>query len=249
MNAFSLTDKKILVTGASSGIGRAISIVLAKAGAKLIINGRDETRLKETLVGLGTEKDHQSIAVDLSSEEGIKKVADLSDNLDGIVHSAGILKPFPIKFLTEKQFSEIHKINYEAPVLLTAALLKAKKINDGASIVFISSISSRYGYKGGALYTGTKAALDSFSRTLALEHATQKIRSNTINAGMVRTRIFDQTSDIITSEMMDAHGNSYPLGFGEPEDIANAALFLLSPASRWITGTSLIMDGGLTAGT
>ncbi len=249
MNAFQLTNKKILVTGASSGIGKAISILLSQAGASLIITGRNKERLQETFNLLHKDSSHQHIAADLSSSEDIEKLVAGVSQIDGLVHSAGILKPFPIKFLTEKHFQEIHSVNYQSPVLLTASLLKSRKINDHASIVFISSVSSQYGYKGGALYTGTKAALDAFSRTLALEHAAQKIRSNTINAGMVKTKIFDQTIDIITSDMMDAHGNSYPLGFGEPEDIAHAALFLLSPASRWITGTSLVMDGGLTAGT
>lgn len=249
MKAFDISNKRILVTGASSGIGKAVSIALAQAGALLTITGRDKTRLEETFNQINSHGKHTMVPADLSKDENISDLVSATRDLDGIVHAAGVLKPFPIKFLNEKHFREIQRINYEAPVLLTASLLKSRKINEGASIVFISSISSRFGYKGGALYTGTKAALDSFSRTLALEHAAQKIRSNTINAGMVRTRIFDQASDIITSDLMDAHGNSYPLGFGEPEDIANAVMFLLSPASRWITGTSLVMDGGLTAGT
>jgi NAD(P)-dependent dehydrogenase (short-subunit alcohol dehydrogenase family) len=247
MKAFSLENKTVLITGASSGIGKATAIAASNAGANVIITARDKNRLQDTFACLAPGE-HKVIQADLSSLHELESLIDSFDNIDGLVHSAGVLKPFPIKFLAEKHFTEISRINYEAPVLLTASLLKKKKINDHGSVVFISSISSQYGYKGGALYSATKAAIDSFSRTLALEHASQKIRSNTINAGMVRTKIFEQASEIITSDLMDAHGKNYPLGFGEPEDIANAVLFLLSPASRWITGTSIVMDGGLTAG-
>jgi len=112
----------------------------------------------------------------------------------------------------------------------------------------MSSISSQFPHKGGALYSGTKAALNTYSKTIALEYATQKIRSNVISAAMVRTPLFDDAEKAVTKEMMDKHGEAYPLGFGNPEDVANATLFLLSGASRWITGTAIVMDGGLTAG-
>lgn len=248
MKQFSLEGKTILVTGASSGIGRATAIALSSAGAAVIITGRDAERLNETLNALEKKANHKLIQADLFDSSHTEKLVDEINGLDGIVHSAGMLKPFPVKFITEKHFEEIRKVNYEAPVVLTSALLKKKKMNEGSSIVFISSISSQYAHKGGALYSGTKAALDAFSRTLAIEHADQKIRSNTINAAMVKTKLFVEASEIITSEMMDSHGTKYPLGFGEAEDVANAVIFLLSPASRWITGTSLVMDGGLTAG-
>lgn len=248
MKQFSLDKKHILVTGASSGIGRETCRILSEAGARLTITGRNKERLSETFDSLKANSSHRMIEADLLDPDQFKGLCDCCRDLDGIVHSAGILKPFPVKFISERHFEEIRIINYEAPALLTSSLLKNKRINTNASIVFISSISSKFAHKGGALYSGTKAALDAFSRTLAIEHASEGIRSNTINAAMVRTNIFNEASEIITSEMMEAHGTKYPLGFGEANDIANAVLFLLSPASRWITGTSLVMDGGLTAG-
>jgi NAD(P)-dependent dehydrogenase (short-subunit alcohol dehydrogenase family) len=247
MTPFTLENKTILITGASSGIGAETALTVANAGAKLILSGRDEAKLKSVLVSL-PEGDHQIISADLADSEAIKALVEQVEVLDGVVHSAGIVRPFPVKFIGQKQIDEMFGINYEGPVLLTSQLFKAKKINHGASFVFMSSISSQFPHKGGALYAGSKAALNAFSKTIALEYATKKIRSNVISAAMVRTPIFDEAEKAISKEAMDKHGEHYPLGFGEPEDIANAMLFLLSDGSKWITGTELVMDGGLTAG-
>lgn len=247
MNYLKLEGKHILVTGASSGIGAQTAIKLSNYGAKVIVTGRDADRLAKTLENL-IGKGHQSIIADLTDAKALKSLINTIESLDGMVYCAGKIKPFPLKFLTEKYIEDIFSINYNAAVQLVAQLLKSKKINKESSMVFISSISSTYAHKGGTVYSSSKAALDSLSKNIAIELAPQKIRSNVINAGMVKTPLFDDAVNAVTEDLMQEHERQYPLGFGYPEDIANAALFLLSNASRWITGTSIIMDGGLTSG-
>lgn len=247
MNAFSLKNKTILITGASSGIGAQTAITTAEMGATIILSARNEERLEETLAKLPAGK-HKIVIADLKEEEQIENLVSQIDSLDGLVLSSGVVRPFPIKFIGEKQINSLFGINYNAPVILTSKLFRAKKINDGASIVFMSSISSQFPHKGGALYSGTKAALNAYSKTITLEYSNKKIRSNVISAAMVKTPLFDEAEKAITKELMDKHGEAYPLGFGEPIDVANAMVFLLSNASRWITGTEIVMDGGLTAG-
>lgn len=248
MKPFSLENKLILITGASSGIGAETATTISKMGARLILSGRNEDRLKgvlSTLSGTG----HRVCIADLAQEEEITKlVKTIAEPLDGVVHSAGIVRPFPVKLVGKRQIDELFAINYHAPVLLTSQLFRGKKINDGASLVFMSSISSHFPHKGGALYSGSKSAINSFSKTIALEYGNKKIRSNAISAAMVKTPLFDEAESAISAEVMEKHGEHYPLGFGTPEDIAHAVLFLLSDASKWITGTELVMDGGLTAG-
>lgn len=247
MNPFSLENKTILVTGASSGIGAKTAEVVANLGATVILTARNEERLLDVLKKL-PKGEHQIIQADLTDDEAINEIVKQVPNIDGIVHSSGIVKHYPVKFISKKQIKEIYEINYEAPVVLTSSLLKSKKVNKGASIVFMSSIACNFPNKGGALYSGTKAAINSFSKTLALEHAPQKIRSNVILAAMVKTPLFNEAERTVSKELMDKHGKQYPLGFGEPEDVANTIAFLLSSASKWITGTEIVMDGGLSAG-
>jgi len=247
MNPFTLKNKTILITGASSGIGAQTAITISQMGATVILSGRNLERLEETLEKLVIGK-HKIVVADLREESQIESLVSQMDSLDGLVLSSGVVRPFPIKFIGEKQIDSLFGINYNGPVVLTSKLFRAKKINDGASIVFMSSISSKFPHKGGALYSGTKAALNAYSKTIALEYSNRNIRSNVISAAMVKTPLFDEAEKAITKEMMDKHGEAYPLGFGEPLDIANAMVFLLSAASRWITGTEIVMDGGLTAG-
>lgn len=247
MNPFSLANKTILVTGASSGIGAQAAISASKQGATIILSARNKTKLAETLSKLEGEH-HQIIVADLTIQEEVQQLVEKVKNIDGVVHSSGIVRPFPVKFIDEKHIQEMFEINYNAPVLLMSKLFKVKKMNKSASIVFMSSISSHFAHKGGALYSSSKAALNSYSKTIAIEFSQQKIRSNVISAAMVKTAIFNEAEGVISKEMMNEHGKDYPLGFGEPEDVANAIIFLLSDASKWITGTEIVMDGGLTAG-
>jgi NAD(P)-dependent dehydrogenase (short-subunit alcohol dehydrogenase family) len=245
-NPFTLTGKRILITGASSGIGAQTAISVAAMGATVIITGRNKNNLQETFSKLKGEG-HQQIIANLCTETEL--IINNCGLLDGIVNCAGVTKHVPIKFLDQKNFDYLFNINYTAPVYLINHLFKTKKINPAASIVFISSLASKFPFKGGTYYSGAKAAIDNFSKTIAIEFASQKIRSNTINPGMVKTPLLDGAEETISKEAMEAHERAYPLGFGDTHDIANACIFLLSDASKWITGTNLIMDGGLTAGT
>ena len=242
-NPFSLADKRILITGASSGIGREAAILISRSGARCVILGRNSDRLSDTLNALEGEG-HQAIVADLLLENDRKSITQKVDGIDGVVHAAGLVAPFPIKFLSDEKISETFDINYKAPVLLTKALLASKCLNDKASHVFISSISADHPHKGGSLYAGSKSALQAFSKTLALETYHLGMRSNCVSPAMVKTPMYDKAEAGMSKESMDEHVSKYPLGVGEPEDVANAIIYLLSDASKWITGINITLDGG-----
>ncbi|MBL7889672.1 MAG: SDR family oxidoreductase [Bacteroidia bacterium] len=250
MNDFQLNNKTILITGASSGIGKATALIASSMGASLVICGRDEKRLNETLHALhNSNQQHQAIIADLSTQEGITHLIKQCPKLDGIVHCAGIVKPVPIKFIQQKHIDEMFSINYNSVVLINSNLLQQKKIGDNASIVLISTISTQHSYFGGALYTSSKAALEAYCRSLALELAGKKVRVNTISPAMVKTEIYENTlKTTLNEEHAKKYESTYPFGIGEAKDVANAIVFLLSNASKWITGTTIKMDGGLTLG-
>jgi NAD(P)-dependent dehydrogenase (short-subunit alcohol dehydrogenase family) len=241
---FSLEGKTILVTGASSGIGRAIAVECSKMGATLIITARNSERLQDTyqqLQGGG----HQQIIADLSSEEDLKRLAENTPELHGVVHNAGVTKTLPFKFINRKEFDVLMQTNFYAPVFITQYLQKQKKIRKEASIVFISSIATFSVAVGDSMYSASKGAMSSFAKALALELSKQQIRVNCIQPGVVRSNIFD--AGIISEEQLKETERKYPLGrFGNPEDIAYAAIYLLSDASCWMTGSNLVIDGGLT---
>jgi|LSQX01.2.fsa_nt_gb NAD(P)-dependent dehydrogenase (short-subunit alcohol dehydrogenase family) len=242
-NPFSLSDKHILVTGSSSGIGRSCAIEISKMGAKLIITGRNEERLHETFNMLEGEG-HKSIVADLTDNEGLEQIVNQVEKLDGIVLNAGVNPKKLVKFIRRTDIDEVLSINFVSPVLLTQGLLRKKKINRGASIVFMSSISTDYASISNSLYSASKGGIDSFMRVLALEVASQKIRVNAIHPGMVKTQMMDAYA---IKEELEAWKKQYPLGrFGEPEDIAYACVYLLSESSKWMTGSVLTIDGGIT---
>jgi len=247
VDEFSLTGKTILVTGASSGIGREVAILAAKHGATLCITGRDETRLGETfgqLVDSSLVKCHSSFVADLTSETGMDALIEGLPLLNGIVHCAGIVGPLPVKFITQTDIDRMFGINYNVPVNLTGKILRKRKLANGASILFMSTIATKNPYFGGALYSGSKAALEAYSKTLALELVAKGIRSNCIMAGLVDTPMIENPSEKnMQAEALDRYLKRYPLGIGNPKDVADAILFFLSDGSKWITGTSLIMGG------
>ena len=249
MNDFLLTDKTILITGASSGIGKAAAILASEMGATIIACGRDEKRLQETISQLKKGANHIALLGDLTNEEALKNLTKQCPKVDGIVHSAGIVKPVPIKFIQQKHIDEMFSVNYNSVVLINSQLLQQKKINDNASIVLISTISTQHSYFGGALYISTKAALEGYCRSLGLELIGKKIRVNTLSPAMVKTEIYENTlKNTLNEEHAKKYESTYPLGIGEPKDIANSIVFLLSNASKWITGSIIKMDGGLTLG-
>jgi NAD(P)-dependent dehydrogenase (short-subunit alcohol dehydrogenase family) len=243
MTPFHLQNKTILITGASSGIGRQVAISISQMGGTAVVTGRNEDRLNET-ISLLTGTQHLCYSADLLDETARTKLIEKLPPLDGIVHCAGIVNPYPIKFINAKKINETFKINYEVPVLLMATISKNKKLNNKASIVFLSSISGQHPHKGGAMYAGSKAAIEAFSKVTALEFYSQGIRSNCISPAMVKTNMYDRAEEGMSKQSMDEHVNQYPLGVGSPEDVANAVIYLLSDASKWVTGINLILDGG-----
>lgn len=244
-NPFSLSGKTILVVGASSGIGRSIAIECSKMGAYVIISARHEVSLKETL-GMMRGDGHQIIIGDITSEDDLNKIVDAVPELSGLVLSAGIGLTLPITFSTREKYDTVFNINFFAPVELTRLLIKKKKIAKNGSIVIISSISgvANY-YLGNSIYGASKAAINAFSRYGAQEFSGKKIRVNTINPGMVNTDLI--RGGALSEEDLEKDMKNYPLGrYGEPEDIAYGAVYLLSDAAAWVTGHSLIIDGGFT---
>jgi NAD(P)-dependent dehydrogenase (short-subunit alcohol dehydrogenase family) len=243
-NPFSLAGKTILVTGASSGIGRATAIECSKMGATMVITGRNAERLQETFVQLqGTG--HSQVIADLNDEAQVKTLVENVLELHGIVHNAGFTKTLPFKFINRAEFDGLMQTNFFAPVFITQQLHKQKKIRKGNSIVFISSIATFTVGIGDSMYAATKGAVSSFAKVLAVELAKQQIRVNCVQPGVVQTSIFD--SGVISEEQLKATEQKYPLGrFGKPEDIAFAAIYLLSDASAWVTGSNLVVDGGFT---
>jgi len=246
-NPFSLEGKTIFITGASSGIGRATAIECSKLGAQLIITGRDETRLNETFNALFPNLNgHQKLIANLSIVEEISSLVDKLPGLNGVVHCAGIVKPLPIKFANKEQIDYIFGINFNAAAILSQQLIKNKKIQRNASIVFLSSVSSSFvSYGGGALYTATKGALNGLAKGMAIDLAAQGIRVNCVCPGMIETNIMNEGA--ITKEQLREDEKKYPLGrYGKPEEVAYATIYLLSDASKWVTGSNLLIDGGFT---
>ena len=243
----SLKDKKILITGASSGIGRSTAILLSSLGAELLLTGRNMDALQET--GRNCSGKFHLFSADLAIDKDVQSLVKLAEDLSGWVHCAGKVLPVPVKFIQEKHLKEIFDVNFSSAVKLSAVLLQQKKLKDAASIVFISSVSVMHSYFGGGPYVASKAALEGYARTLALELSSRKIRVNVLRPALVKTQIYEQTKKATQNEQeFMAYEKKYPLGIGNPEDIANACAFFLSDASQWITGSFLKMDGGLTTG-
>lgn len=241
-NPYSIKDKTILVTGASSGIGQATAIECSKMGARVVITGRNAERLQETLEQL-EGSGHIQIIADLNSEGDIEKLAAECPNLDGLVNNAGRGKSKPVNFVKLEDLEDVYKTNLFGVALLTKMLLKKKKLVKGSSIVFTSSISSKMTAAGLAIYASSKAAVSAYMRTCAIELGVKGIRANAVLPGMVETKLIN--SGTYTDEDKANDLNLYPLGrYGVPSDIAFAIIYLLSDASAWMTGTELVIDGG-----
>jgi NAD(P)-dependent dehydrogenase (short-subunit alcohol dehydrogenase family) len=236
---FRLDAKRVLVTGASSGLGRAIALAVGSAGAELIVTGRDEERLLATASTLPSGPQHTAVTADLTVEADLQRLTREAGSVDGIVHAAGIKGPAPIRVVTKKFLDERFDSNYFAPILLTQRLLVESRIKPGGSILFLSSIAAHTGTHGMSVYSATKASLVVTAKCLALEVARRAIRVNCVSPAVVRTPIFQGFEEQWLNDMEQR----YPLGLGKPEDVANASVFFLSDASRWITGQTLIMDG------
>ena len=241
-NPFTLEGKTILVTGASSGIGRGIAIACSKMGATVIINGRNEQRLAETMTEMQGEE-NLSLAADLSDSNSLTGMVSRLPKLDGIVHCAGIGQRVLCKQLQEADLDTMMDVNFKAPVMLQTEILKQKKINKGASIVFIASIASDTPSIGNAVYSASKGAIISYANCLALELAPRLIRVNCILPAMIWTDLILKGG--ITEEELKEDEKKYPLKrYGKPEDIANLSIYLLSNAAAWMTGSSIKITAG-----
>lgn len=244
----SLKNRTILVTGASSGIGRTTAILLSHYCNNIVITARREKELNDTLQMM-EKGNHQMIITDLRQSSEIDHLAKHIPPIDGWAHCTGKVLPVPVKYIQQKHYEDVFQTNYLSAVYLLSYLLKYNKLNTKASIVFISSISTLHTYFGGALYTSSKAALESYARTVALELAPKQIRVNVLQPALVKTVIYENTINAaVDQEEIKKYEKQYPLGIGDPQDVANMIVFLLSDASKWMTGTFIKMDGGLTLG-
>lgn len=243
-NPMSLEGKTILVTGASSGIGRAIAIECSKLGASVIATGRNEERLAETLAQMEGES-HQAIAVDLATDDGIAALVSQLPKLDGVAHVAGIGKTCPAPFIKREALESVLNTNLLSPILLQGSLLKKKKIKDGASLLFMASIAGYAAKAGQSIYAAGKGALMAYMKVLTLELGGRGIRANCILPGMVETPLIQHGT--FDEEMLQADMAKYPISrYGQPEEVAHLAAFLLSDAAAWISGSNYVIDGGLT---
>jgi NAD(P)-dependent dehydrogenase (short-subunit alcohol dehydrogenase family) len=244
-NPFSLEQKTVFITGASSGIGRAIAIECSKMGANVIITGRNAERLNETFIQL-EGINHLQLIADLQVEEQAKHLIEQLPLLDGIVHSAGIIATLPFQFVTKEKLKDIFSINFINPTLITQQLLKQKKINKNASIVWISSISGVLcSSPGNSMYSATKGAINGIIKGMAIDLAQRGIRVNSVTPAVIETNLL--SNGIITSEQIQEEVKKYPLKrYGKPEEVAYAVIYLLSDASKWVTGSNLLIDGGYT---
>ena len=240
-NPFSLDGKTILVTGASSGIGRGIAIACSKMGASVVISGRNEHRLKET--ALQMEGSPQIIVADLTNPEEVDNLVNNVPKLDGVAHCAGIGERVLCRNITEHDVDLMMNVNFKVPVMLQTKLLRKKVLNKNASIVFVASIANESPSIGNSLYAASKGALIAYANCLQLELAPRGIRVNCISPAMVWTDLIFKGG--ITEEELRRDESLYPLKrYGKPEDIANLAIYLLSDASAWMTGSNVKITGG-----
>jgi len=249
-NPFSLEGKNILITGASSGIGRQCAISCSQMGAKVVLVARNEDRLKETL-GMMEGEGHTYYSFDLVEIGNIKNlVAEITSQtgkLDGFIHAAGIEKTLPVKLLTTEDYEQVFRTNTLSAFEFVHLFSNKKNFNDKGHMVLVSSITSVIGRNGVAAYAASKGAMISTVRTMALELSKKGICINCVSPGTVLTPLMVNFLSTLSEEDYKKRISGFPLGLGEPEDVANTCVFLLSDASRWITGQNIIVDGGYTA--
>ena len=244
-NPYSLIGKTILVTGASSGIGKALAIECSRLGAEVIICGRNEQRLEETLSEL-EGNNHSFRKADFSNNDQIATLIESLPALDGVVHCAGFTHTLPFQFVNETDLMAIMQVNFVSATLLSQGLVKAKKIGKGSSVVFVSSISGvNVSVLGNAMYSASKGAINGMAKSMALDLASKGIRVNCVTPGMINTNLLHR--EVVTEEQLAEDMKKYPLKrYGEPIEVAHAVIYLLSDAAKWVTGSNLLIDGGYT---
>ncbi|AZB01062.1 SDR family oxidoreductase [Chryseobacterium joostei] len=251
MNQFSLKDKNILITGASSGIGRSCSVECSKSGASLILIARNEEELQKTISMLAPEAKAETIIADIAQCENLEeliaeKVSEIG-KISGFIHCAGVEKTLPLKKHTPQLYHDIFAVNVIAGFEIAKILSLKKYKTETSSFVFISSVAGMVGEIGKAAYSSSKGAVISGARSMAMELSRSNVRVNSISPAMVNTPILEKMFENIGEEAAEEILKKHPLGIGKPEDVANACIFLLSDAARWITGSNLVVDGGYSA--
>jgi NAD(P)-dependent dehydrogenase (short-subunit alcohol dehydrogenase family) len=245
-----LAGRCVLVTGASSGLGRAAAIGMASVGAKVILCGRDETRLGETLSQLPREG-HGTVVASLTdadeTSELVRSVAKQYGPLSGIYHAAGVSLTLPLRMTKQSHIDEVFGPSVHASFGITRAAGQKNVMAPGSSIVIMSSVSANRGHPGMMVYGGAKAAVHGLIKSAALELASRRIRINGIISGAVLTEMYIRHADTMGPDWIPSVGKRQPLGLGDPEDMTAAVIFLISDASKWITGTLMTVDGGYTA--
>lgn len=241
-----LSGKNILITGASSGIGRQIAIDVAAKNGSAFLTGRDYKRLSEVseLISKNMQTKAPFFPADLTMEEDIMRLTESLPLLSGVVINAGIIDYTPVKYLTKEKVINVLLINFISNVLLIRSLLELRKIQASASIVFIGSISARLGVPGTSIYAASKSALSAFAKVLAIELSTKRIRVNVVSPGLVATGLKEKISTIKNTQTDDS--KNYPLGLGTVNNVSNQVIHLLSDKSEWMTGTDILIDGGFT---
>lgn len=250
-SVFSLTNKNIIITGASSGIGRQCAITFSQLGANIILIARNEERLKETFNKLD-KGNHFFISQDITEyaklEEVINNAVDKVGKISGFVHSVGIEMTLPLRSMQPSYYEDMFAVNVISGFELARIISKKKYFDDGgASFIFISSVMGILGQAGKVGYCSSKGALLSGAKAMALELAKKNIRVNCILPGVVETEMSNKMFDKFSEDSKKMTINMHPLGLGKPSDIAYACVYLLSDAARWITGTNLVIDGGYSA--
>lgn len=251
MGLFSLSNKTILITGASSGIGRSCAVQCSKMGASLLLMGRNVDELNRTVSELQPGTKVEMIVADFSKMVDLElviaeKIVTIG-KIAGFIHCAGVEKTLPLKKQTSEVFQSIFDINVFAGFELAKIISLKKYKAEKASFVFIASVAGMVGESGKTIYSASKGAVISGARSMSMELARSDIRVNSISPAMVKTPILEKMFDGIGEEASQNIIKKHPLGIGEPEDVANACVFLLSDAAKWITGTNLVVDGGYTA--
>lgn len=244
-----LADKRILVTGASSGIGKQAAITLAACGARVCLSGRSAERLQSTLSELpGTG--HSLLPLDLNGDDSISDNIQACSKADGAFfgafHAAGVSMVRPAKLCKQKQFDEVFASSVQSAVAIARAMSLRGVMEDHGALIFMSSVAGLRGQTGMSLYSAAKAAIDGMTRSLAVELAQRNVRVNSVCAGAVETPMHTDLLTTLNSESIEAYRSKHLLGFGSVADVANAVAFLMGEGGRWITGTSLVVDGGYT---
>lgn len=249
-NPFSLEGKKIIITGASSGIGRQCAVSCAAMGASVVLTGRNQERLEQTCLQINNPT-CRFAALDVTAyglvKDFISEEVAANGPFDGVIHSAGIDKTMPLRNVSPKDMADVYETNLVAGISLLKALTKKGNYNRGFKAVFISSITALIARVGTLSYTASKGAVVAAVRELAVELAPKSINVNCISPGTVLTPMMENVLREMSEDNREKRLGGFPLGIGKPEDVANACIYLLSDAARWVTGQNLVVDGGYTA--